>query len=404
MFFITSLKAGLPCLFLFQLLYLPQNFTMEFTTPLFSEFKIPDTLSKPLHNIATKIVDGQRIDVSEAVTLYENADLALLSQLANLINYRINGSNVYFNKNFHIEPTNLCVFNCKFCSYHRGASDPLSWVLSLSDIEEQAKKYIGSDVTEVHVVGGVHPKWDIDYYGKMIKTIKNILPNIHVKAYSAIELDYVIRKAKLSYSKGLSILKEYGLDSIPGGGAEIFDHEVREKICPDKASSEAWLQIHQAAHELGIASNATMLYGHIESYKNRAEHMNAIRNLQDKTGGFNSFIPLKFRSANNQLEYLGEVNLVEDLRNFAVSRIFLDNVKHLKAYWPMLGVENTKLAIAFGADDIDGTIDDTTKIYSMAGAEEQKPVMTVEKLTQLIRDAGRQPVERDSLYRIVKMY
>ncbi|HON69490.1 MAG TPA: aminofutalosine synthase MqnE, partial [Tenuifilum sp.] len=204
--------------------------------------------------------------------------------------------------------------------------------------------------------------------------------------------------------EGLRKLKEYGLDSIPGGGAEIFDPAVRAKICPDKASGEVWLAIHKAAHQNGIQSNATMLYGHIESYKHRVQHMEAIRNLQDETHGFNCFIPLKFRSANNPMGYLGEVNLTEDLRNFAVSRIFMDNIKHLKAYWPMLGIQNTRLAIHFGADDIDGTIDDTTKIYSMAGAEEQKPVMTVNRLTQLVREAGKIPAERDSLYNIIKVY
>jgi len=357
-----------------------------------------------LKHITSKVMDGQRILPNEAVYLYEKADLALLSQLANITSSRINGDYILFNKNFHIEPTNLCVFNCKFCSYHKGAGDLESWVYNLDDIKKIAHNYQNSDVTEVHIVGGVHPKWDLDYYGKMIKTVKEMLPNIHVKAFSAIELDYVIRKSKLSYEEGLRKLKEYGLDSIPGGGAEIFDPAVRAKICPDKASGEVWLAIHKAAHQNGIQSNATMLYGHIESYKHRVQHMEAIRNLQDETHGFNCFIPLKFRSANNPMGYLGEVNLTEDLRNFAVSRIFMDNIKHLKAYWPMLGIQNTRLAIHFGADDIDGTIDDTTKIYSMAGAEEQKPVMTVNRLTQLVREAGKIPAERDSLYNIIKVY
>jgi len=365
---------------------------------------VPNINDELLKHITDKVMDGERILPNEAVYLYEKADLALLSQLANVTSSRINGDYVLFNRNFHIEPTNLCVFNCKFCSYHKGAGDPESWVYTLDEIKNIASNYKNSDVTEVHIVGGVHPKWDLDYYGKMIKTVKETLPNIHVKAFSAIELDYVIRKSKLSYAEGLRKLKEYGLDSIPGGGAEIFDPAVRAKICPDKASGETWLAIHKAAHQNGIQSNATMLYGHIESYKHRVQHMEAIRNLQDETHGFNCFIPLKFRSANNPMGYLGEVNLTEDLRNFAVSRIFMDNIKHLKAYWPMLGIQNTRLAIHFGADDIDGTIDDTTKIYSMAGAEEQKPVMTVDRLRQLVREAGKIPAERDSLYNIIKVY
>lgn len=365
------------------------------------ELQINDEVIK---RIIKKVMDGERITPREAEHLYEKADLALLSQLATAVSKRLNGDYILFNKNFHIEPTNLCVFNCKFCSYHKGAGDPDSWVITLDEIRNVARKYQNTDVTEVHIVGGVHPKWDLDYYGKIIKTVKEILPNIHVKAYSAIELDYVIRKSKLTYPEGLKKLKDCGLDSIPGGGAEIFDKAIRAKICPDKASGEIWLEIHRAAHGLGIQSNATMLYGHIESYSHRVEHMDAIRKLQDETHGFNCFIPLKFRAANNPLGFLGEVNLVEDLRNFAVSRIYMDNIKHLKAYWPMLGLQNTRLAIHFGADDIDGTIDDTTKIYSMAGAEEQKPTMTVERLTQLIVEAGKTPAERDSLYNIIKVY
>ncbi len=355
-------------------------------------------------SIVAKVIANQRITEKEAISLYEKAELGLLAQLSNLVCSRKNGNRIYFNKNFHIEPTNLCIYNCKFCSYHKGANDPQSWEMSKNEIIDAAKKYIGKDVTEVHITGGVHPKWNLDYYCEIVRSIKKVLPNIHVKAYSAVELEYVIKKAKLSYREGLRKLKSAGLGSIPGGGAEIFDPEVREKISNDKASGKSWLEIHEAAHLEGLFSNATMLYGHIESYKHRVEHMAAIRNLQDKTHGFNCFIPLKFRSENNPLSYLGEVNLTEDLRNFAVSRIFLDNITHIKAYWPMLGKENIQLAIAFGIDDIDGTIDDTTKIYSMAGAEDQKPRMTVDRLTQIVRNAGKIPAERDSLYNPIREY
>ncbi|MHC1705613.1 MAG: aminofutalosine synthase MqnE [Tenuifilaceae bacterium] len=361
-------------------------------------------VSEKLLNISKKVIKGVRIDIDEAVHLYEYADLGFLSMLANHIRQLKNGNNIYFNRNFHIEPTNTCIYNCRFCSYHKAAGDPESWQMSLNQIESQAKEYKGKNITEVHIVGGVHPKWDIKYYGKMIQSVKKELPNVHVKAYSAIELYYVIKKAKLTLREGLKKLKEFGLDSIPGGGAEIFNPEVREKICADKANGDQWLELHEAAHLEGIPSNATILYGHIESYKHRAQHMDAIRNLQDKTGGFNCFIPLKFRAQNNNLNYLGEVGTVDDLRNFAVSRIFFDNITHLKAYWPMIGKQNTKLALSFGVDDIDGTIDDTTKIYSMAGAEDQKPIMTVEMLTDIIKSAGKTPVERDSLYKIIRFY
>ncbi len=359
---------------------------------------------EPLRSIANKILDGSRITVPETVILYEKADLGYLSVLANHIRTEKNGKHVYFNRNFHIEPTNTCIFNCKFCSYHKLTGEEGSWEMTLDQILNLCKSYQNKNVTEVHVVGGVHPKWDINYYGMMISKIKEVLPNIHVKAYSAIELDYVIRKARLSYREGMRKLKGFGLDSIPGGGAEIFNPEIRNKICGDKADGNAWLSIHEAAHLEGIPSNATILYGHIENYKDRAYHMEAIRALQDKTGGFNCFIPLKFRSQNNRLSYLGEVNMVEDMRNFAISRIFFDNITHIKAYWPMLGRETTKLALAFGVDDIDGTIDDTTKIYSMAGAEDQKPVMTEDMFIEMVESTGRIPVERDSLYNPIHIY
>lgn len=359
---------------------------------------------EPLYHISEKVFSNKRITVDDAILLYETADLGYLSVLANHVRDRINGDHVYFNKNFHVEPTNTCIYNCKFCSYHKIAGDPESWEMTLNEISNLSEGYRNKDITEVHVVGGVHPKWDINYYGNIIQSIKKSLPNVHVKAFSAIELEYVIKKANLTYREGMRKLKEYGLDSIPGGGAEIFDPTVREKICSDKATGKQWLDVHEAAHLEGVPSNATILYGHIESYKHRAEHMEAIRSLQDKTGGFNCFIPLKFRAQNNKLRYLGEVGTVDDLRNFAVSRIFFDNINHLKAYWPMLGKQNTKLALSFGVDDIDGTIDDTTKIYSMAGAEDQKPVMTVDMLCDIIRSVGRKPIERDSLYKIVKHY
>jgi aminodeoxyfutalosine synthase len=257
-------------------------------------------------------------------------------------------------------------------------------------------------VTEVHIVGGVHPSYDLHYWGSLIRKIKEHRPGLHVKAFSAIELDYMISASRLSIEEGMGKLKEYGLDSIPGGGAEIFDSEIRKMICDEKASSELWLTIHETAHRLGIPSNATILYGHMETYAHRIDHMERLRALQDRTGGFNAFIPLKYRMSNNSMSFLGEVNILEDLRNYAVSRIFLDNFTHLKAYWPMLGKENAQLALSFGVDDMDGTIDDTTRIYSMAGATDENPAMSTGEICRLIRDAGYLPVERDSLYNAVK--
>jgi aminodeoxyfutalosine synthase len=239
------------------------------------------------------------------------------------------------------------------------------------------------------------------YFAELIKKIKEIRPDVHVKAFTAVELDYMCRKAKVSYEEGLRILKEHGQDSLPGGGAEIFDPEIREQICADKCTGDEWLEMHRTAHRLGMPSNATILYGHIEEYRHRIGHMERLRQLQDETGGFNTFIPLKFRNRDNQMSHVAEVTTIEDLRNYAISRLYLDNFAHLKAYWPMIGRATAQMSLSFGVDDIDGTIDDSTRIYSMAGAEEQTPVLTTAQLVDLIRKAGRRPIERDTLYNVV---
>jgi len=354
--------------------------------------------NQELKTIAEKVTGGIRITPEEGLFLFKNSDLATLGILAGILRRKHNGNNAFFNRNFHIEPTNKCVYNCRFCSYHKPDGDPGSWEYSHDEMIDIVKRFDNKSVTEVHIVGGVHPKYDLHYWGKLIEKIKAHRPSLHVKAFSAIELDYMITKGGYSIEEGLMLLKDYGLDSIPGGGAEIFDEKLRKEICDEKASSELWLTIHETAHRLGIPSNATMLYGHIENYSHRIDHLERLRRLQDKTGGFNAFIPLKYKKNNNSMSYLGEVNLIEDLRNYAVSRIYLDNFAHIKAYWPMIGKESAQLSMSFGADDMDGTIDDTTKIYSMAGSKEEKPAMSTEDICQLISQAGYTPVERDSLY------
>jgi aminodeoxyfutalosine synthase len=361
------------------------------------------TKNKNLQSIADKVYENKRITEADALLLYTEAELGWLGVLASHISNRLNGKNVYFNRNFHIEPTNICLYQCKFCSYKRKAGEVGSWEFTFDEIAEKVNTYKGQPVTEVHIVGGVHPQRDLHYYGKMIKLIKEILPEIHIKAFTAIELDYMIKKAGLSLAEGLKILKEYGLESIPGGGAEIFDPDVRQKLCPEKSTGERWLAVHRAAHFVGIPSNATILYGHIEKYQHRIAHMAIIRELQDETGGFNAFIPLKYRKDNNYLSYLGEVSVIEDLKNYAVSRIFLDNIHHIKAYWPMIGLETTKMSLSFGVDDIDGTIDDSTKIYTMAGVKE-KNTMSLDEMIELIKTSRKVPVERDTLYKTVKKY
>lgn len=361
--------------------------------------------NETLRFIGQKVIDGKRISDEEALCLFEQADLSFCGSLANYIREKKHGDRTYFNRNFHIEPTNVCIYNCHFCSYSKGyAHREEGWELSIDQMMDIVRKYDGQPVTEVHIVGGVHPKMNMEFFEDLLRKIKAHRPDLHIKGFTAVELDYMFRKAHLSNAEGMSRLKSAGLDSLPGGGAEIFDPEVREKICADKVDGAGWLAIHQAAHEAGMHSNATILYGHVESYVHRINHMRELRNLQDKTGGFNTFIPLKFRNQDNEMSHLPEVTLVEDLKMYAIARIYLDNFPHLKAYWPMLGRNNAQLTLAYGVNDIDGTIDDSTKIYSMAGSEEQSPSMTTEELVQLISQVGRIPVERDTLYGIIHDY
>ena len=363
--------------------------------------------NKQLLQIYNKILENQRISTDEGTYLFYHAELSHLGTMANYIREKRHGNKTYFNKNFHIEPTNICVFDCKFCSYSRFLREKDTydaWELSEEQIYEAIKNYEGKDITEVHIVGGVHPKMGLSYFKNLIENIKKIRPDLHVKAFTAVELDYMCKKAKVSYEEGLTILKNAGQGSLPGGGAEIFDEEIRAKICKDKCTSEQWLQMHEAAHKVRMPSNATMLYGHLEKYEHLIDHMNRLRNLQDKTGGFNAFIPLKIRNKNNQMSNIEEVSIVEDVKIYAMARIFLDNFNHIKAYWPMIGRKTTQLLLSFGVNDIDGTVDDSTKIYTMAGVEEQKPIMTSQQMIDLIKQVGRKPIERDSVYNELNDY
>ncbi len=358
-----------------------------------------------LQEIAQKVKTGKRISDSECLVLFEKGSLAFVGALANFIREKLHADKTYFNRNFHIEPTNVCVFSCKFCSYSRlYAQKEEGWELSIDQMLDIVKSYDGKPITEVHIVGGVHPKMNMDYFIELIQKIHLHRPDLHVKAFTAVELDYMFRKAKLSIEAGMQKLKDAGLQSLPGGGAEIFHPEIRERISADKVSGEGWLKIHETAHKLGLHSNATMLYGHIENYGHRIDHMSKLRELQDKTNGFNTFIPLKFRNANNDMSHIAESTIIEDMRLYSIARIYLDNFPHIKAYWPMLGRQNAQLSLSFGVNDIDGTIDDSTKIYSMAGSEEQTPSMSTEELVTLIKQVNRQPIERDTLYNEIKDY
>ena len=304
-----------------------------------------------IDDIAAKVRRAERIDDAEAARLWREAPLWLLGELATAAKRRVSGDKVYYNRNFHIEPTNRCVFNCRFCSYRRPAGDPEAWDYTMDEIELIARERQGKGITEVHIVGGVHPDHGLDYYTDMIRRVKSILPGTAVKAFTAIELSYMIRKAGLTTQEGLRQLKQAGMDAIPGGGAEIFDERIRQRICPEKGSTAEWLGVHEAAHRLGIP-----------------------------------------------MSEIGEVSVIEDLRMLAMSRIYLDNIPHIKAYWVMYGKATTELALAFGADDIDGTIDDTTRIYSMAGAEDRKPSMSIDDMHRIVRAAGYRAVERDTFY------
>ena len=362
-------------------------------------------ISPELKAIADKVNAGQRITDEDCLNLFEKASLGFVGSLANAIKERLHGDKVFFNRNFHIEPTNVCVFSCNFCSYSRlYAKREDGWELSIEQMLHMVKQYDGKPITEVHIVGGVHPKMDLQFFADLLKAIKAHRPELHIKAFTAVEYDYMFRKAKVSVEEGLKFLIAAGLDSIPGGGAEIFHPEIREKICADKVDADGWLLIHETAHKLGLPSNATMLYGHIEKFEHRIDHMRRLRELQDRTKGFNTFIPLKFRNKDNDMSNVPESSVVEDMKMYAIARIYLDNFPHLKAYWPMLGRQNAQLTLSFGVDDIDGTIDDTTKIYSMAGSEEQNPSMSTEELVALIRQAHRRPVERGTLYNVIKDY
>jgi aminodeoxyfutalosine synthase len=371
----------------------------------FIEEQLIISSDEQIKKISEKVFGGERLTDEDALYLFNHGELSTLGVLANHIREKKNGKYTYFNRNFHIEPTNLCVFSCKFCSYsqeykHKEAG----WEMTIEQMLDKVKAYDGVPITEVHIVGGVHPKMDATFFGELLSQIKNHRPDLHIKAFTAVELDYMFRKAKMSTREGMEYLISKGLNSIPGGGAEIFDEPKRLEIAGDKCDSAKWLEIHQTAHECGIRSNCTMLYGHIETYEHRVDHMRRLRELQDQTKGFQTFIPLKFRNSDNDMSHVPEVTLIEDLKVYAIARIYLDNFDHVKAYWPMLGRSSAQLTQSFGVDDLDGTIDDSTKIYSMAGSEEQNPTLSTDELIELIRQSGRIPVERDTLYNTIKIY
>ena len=360
-------------------------------------------LSSSQKLIVEKIFSEERLSLEDGLALFSWKDLNLLGSLANWKREKLHGNVTYYIQNQHLNNTNICVLHCKFCSFRRSANEKGAYSYSKKEIYDRIRKTIGTPIREVHIVNGLHPQLKIDYYEEVLQEIKRIRPDLHIKAFTAVELDFFCKRDHLFIEEVLERLKNAGLDSLPGGGAEIFSPQVREEICGEKISSNRWLEIHETAHQLGLRSTCTMLYGHIETFQDRLDHMNRLRTLQDKTKGFTCFIPLRFHVKNNPLGKRKGVQMSErldDLRNYAVSRLFLDNISHLKAYWIMAGCETAQLALSYGCDDLDGTINDEI-ITHMAGSE--SPIgLTRKALLKMIQESGREAKERDSLYNLIK--
>jgi aminodeoxyfutalosine synthase len=356
-----------------------------------------------LQNIRTKIVNGARISDDEALALYACDDLLAVGELAALANYQVNGDRVYFNVNRHINYTNICVNRCTFCAFSReNEIDEGSYTLALNDILQRAAEASQAGATEIHMVGGLHPDLPFDFYLEILASIKADSPELHIKAFTAVEIDYFASLTQQSPVEVVAELKAAGLDSMPGGGAEIFASHVRDKICPEKISGERWLEVTELVHRGGLKTNATMLFGHVESYADRIDHLSRLRHLQDQTKGFQAFIPLAFQPDNTRVPEAKGVGGVDALKTLAISRIYLDNFRHIKAYWVMLGLKIAQVSLAFGVNDLDGTVVEE-QIGHDAGADSPQQ-LNKGQLVELIRKADKQPVERDTLYRELKSY
>ena len=349
--------------------------------------------------IRDKVHAGHRLTFEDGVFLEEEADLFTLGELANVVRERKNGNFAYYNVNTHINPTNVCVYRCNFCAFRADLKSPKGYVMSDEQILERAAEAEERGATELHIVGGLHHQLPYDWYLNVVRIIHQANPRLHLKAYTGVEWDWFARLTNRPTRDLLAEFKDAGLGSLPGGGAEIFHPEIRDQICEHKADADAWIRIHREAHELGLRSNATMLYGHIESAHHRIDHLCRLRSLQDETGGFQTFIPLAFHPDNTVLGELKKIikpSVLRDLRTMAVSRLMLDNFAHIKAYWIMLGIKTAQVSLSYGADDIDGTVVHE-KIYHDAGSDSPEE-MTVAELRKLLEEAGRVPIERDTLY------
>jgi aminodeoxyfutalosine synthase len=353
-----------------------------------------------LSKIRNKVLSGKRLTEADALELFETDDIFLSGSLASRVAQEKNGNKAYFVRNRHINPTNICVNRCRFCAFSRSKGQEGAYELTIGKIIKKLSiTHHASRITEIHIVGGLHPDRPFDYYMELVAAIKKNFPKVHIKAFTAVEIDYFSKISGLSLEETLKSLKRSGLGSMPGGGAEIFSSEVRNELCPEKISGGRWLEVMAAAHKAGLRTNATMLYGHIESYEHRIDHLMRLRKLQDRTGGFQAFIPLAYHPKNTEMKG-SYTSGIDDLKTIAVSRLYLDNFRHIKAYWVMLGEKISQLALKFGADDIDGTIIEEKITHSAGGLTGER--LSAEQLSELIRKAGKIPVERDSFYRKVK--
>jgi aminodeoxyfutalosine synthase len=350
----------------------------------------------------TRALRGERLSFEDGVNLYHSPDLVELAAVANELNLRKNGRDVFFNVNRHINPTNICALSCKFCAFSRKPGEEGAYAYSEDEIAHRAKVAADSGATEVHMVGGLHPRWKLANYTNIIRIVKETAPHLHVKAFTAVELDWLARKERKTIAELLGELRAAGLGSLPGGGAEIFAPYIREKICDTKLTGEGWLDIHRTAHKMGLRSNCTMLYGHIEDIDARVDHMLRLRDLQDETRGFNVFIPLAYQPENNELGINRHTYGVDDLKTIAVARLLLDNFQHIKSYWIMTGDRVAQTALHYGANDLDGTVVEE-KIANMAGSRAGM-AMAKGKLLRVIREADRIPVERSTVYEPIRRY
>jgi aminodeoxyfutalosine synthase len=352
-----------------------------------------------LRSIHEKVLARQRLSAEDALALYRSGDILAVGWLANHVRERLHGNNTYFNVNRHINPTNVCVAACRLCAFGRKKDSPGAYTMALEEAWQTAASGYSEAVTEFHIVGGLHPDLPFEYFLDLVRGLKERFPQVHIKAFTMVEVAYLAKRARLSTRQTLEQLKAAGVDSLPGGGAEIFTDRIRHIICDHKIDGGQWLETARLAHQLGLRSNATMLYGHIEGDEDRVDHLLKLRALQDETGGFQTFIPLAFHPANTPLEHLPTTTGLNDIRQIAVSRLVLDNFAHIKAYWQMLSPKIAQVALRFGADDLDGTVIEE-KIYHDAGATTPQG-MRRQELVRLIREAGREPIERDTLYRPV---